>query len=145
MEMTLTSIIYMLSWKRDDISDIGQDRTVKVIDKTDVDGLELQLRSLDEFIEITVMPTATYSIDIFKRHSTKGELAAHPIDFNLLSQGGPTYLVNTLDRRQRIRFWMICLLAIFGFGAIAYGILLFKALRAKRARVLVERAYIRAT
>ena len=78
----------MLSSRRDDISYIGQDRTVKVIDKTDVDALELQLRSLDEFIEITVMPTATYSIDIFKRHSSKGELAAHPIDFNLQSQGG---------------------------------------------------------
>ena len=71
----------MLSRRRDDDTSLGQDRTVKVIDKTDVDALEFQLRSLDEYIELTVTPTATYSIDFFKHHSSKGELAAHPIDF----------------------------------------------------------------
>jgi hypothetical protein len=79
--MTLTSFILMLSRRRDDVFDLGQDRKVKVIDKTDVDALEFQLRSLDEYIELTVMPTATYSMEFFKHHSAKGELAAHTIDF----------------------------------------------------------------
>ena len=134
----------MLSRRREEDTCLGQDRTVKVIDKTDVDALEFQLRSLDEYIELTVTPVATYSLDFFKRHSAKGELAAHPIDFTQQSQLGATLLINTLDRRRRIRFWMICLLAAFGLGAITYGILLFGAPLAKRARVLVERVYIRA-
>lgn len=91
------------------------------------------------------MPAATYSLDFFKRNSAKGELVAHPIDFTQQSQRGATLLINTLDRRRRIRFWMICLLAASGLGSIAYGILLFGAPRAKRARVLMERVYMRAT
>jgi hypothetical protein len=136
----------MLSRKREDgVASLGQDRTVKVIDKTDVDALEFQLRSLDEFIELTVMPSSTYSIDFFKRHSAKGELAAHPSDFTQQTQRGATLLINTLDRGRRVRFWMLFLLAAFGLGAISYGVLLFGAPRAKRARVMLERLYIRAS
>jgi hypothetical protein len=144
--MTLTQFILMLSRKREDgVNSLGQDRTVKVIDKTDVDALEFQLRSLDEYVELRVMPCVTYSIEFFKRHSAKGELAAHPIDVQQQTQRGATLLINTLDRTRRVRFWMLFLLAAFGLGAISYGVLLFGAPRAKRARVMLERVYIRAS
>ena len=136
--MTLTQFILMLSRKRDEVVSLEQDRTVKVIDKTDVDALEFQLRSLDEYVELTVMPSVTYSIIFFKRHSAKGELAQK-------TQRGATLLINTLDRTRRVRFWMLFLLAAFGLGAISYGVLLFGAPRAKRARVMLERLYIRAS
>jgi hypothetical protein len=115
----------MLSRKREDgVASLEQDRTVKVIDKTDVDALEFQLRSLDEFIELTVLPSVTYSIEFFKRHSAKGGLAAHPSDVSQQTQRGATLLINTLDRTRRVRFWMLFLLAAFGLGAISCGVLL---------------------
>ena len=144
--MTLTQFILMLSWMREDgAASLGQDRTVKVIDKTDVDSLEFQLRSLDENVELTVMSSATYSIEFFKHHSAKGGLEAHPIDVQQPPQRGATLLINTLDRGRRVRFWMLCLLASIGLGAIAYAILLFGSPRAKRARVMLERVYVRAS